>query len=151
MKFEQTSDLIKHARSFHQLIATFLSQTRESLDSPRMQMLLDYLVQHEMDMDTKLAEYEQHASQGLMDTWVQFSTCEAKFKKLQTKLQLPETSVEEVIFLMVSVYDCLIENFELMAKQAEIDDVGNVFTNIAAMERKQKLKIVRNSNMIGDF
>jgi rubrerythrin len=151
MKFEQTNDLIDHAKSFHQLIGEYYQSLEQKTENPRLKMLLDYLIEHERNLQDRLAEYSVNAPNKVMKTWFQFATCDERFHQLKSTLGAEEVSAEDVIVKTICLYDCIIQNFEELAKNAEIDEIRDVFQSIAAMERKEQRKIVRNSRMLDDL
>lgn len=151
MKFERVADLIDHAKSFHLLIADYYQNLRWNAQNPRLKLLLDYLIDHEKGLQDRLVEYSENAPTKVINTWFQFTTCEERFGQLKSSLNAADLSVEDVIVRTICLYDCLISNFEILAKNAEIDEVRDVFNAIAAMERKEQRKIVRNSRMLDDL
>ncbi len=151
MKFEQTKDIIDHAVYFHRVIKEYCEDVRKQSYNPRLHILLDYLIEHEKSREQGILEYGKEASAGIMETWFQFSTCEDQFAKLQDLLKSANPTVENVIKTTISLYDSFISQFETFAAHAEIDEVRDVFLNIAVKEKKEKLKLARNSRMLDDM
>ena len=151
MKFEQIKDIIDHAKSFHQLIGEYYQSLKEKSENPRLEILLDYLIEHERNLQDRLTEYGMNAPKKVMKTWFQFATCDERFHQLKSSLGADEVSAEDVVVKTICLYDCIIQDFENLAKNAEIDEIRDVILSIAAMERKEQRKIVRNSRMLDDL
>ena len=151
MKFEQTRDLIDHVVSFHSMLSAHFLELSEKTDNQRLKLLLDYLVEHERAQACRLAEYAEDAPDHVLGRWFQFSDCEEKFKELKDSLGGEESTVMDVVDLTVRLYDCLIGQFNAFAEGAEVDEIRDVCRSIAALEKKDKLKIVRNSRMLEDL
>ena len=60
MRFEQTKDVLEHARSFHQRISDFYHDLSDQTGQQRLKLLLDYMAQREQE----LAGLHVHARLG---------------------------------------------------------------------------------------
>lgn len=151
MKFEQTRDLIEHVISFHSMLSAHFLELGEKTENQRLKLLLDYLVEHERAQACRLSEYAEDAPDHVLGRWFQFSNCEERFKELKGSLKADQSTVSEVVDMTVKLYDCLIGQFTAFAEGAEVDEIRDVCLNIAALEKKDKLKIVRNAHMLRDL
>jgi hypothetical protein len=151
MKFEQTRDLIDHVVAFHSMLSSHFIEVSEKTADQRLKLFLDYLVEHERAQACRLSEYAQEAPNKVLGMWFQFSNCEERFRELKNTLKSQESTVSEVVDLIVNLYDCLIGQFQEFSESAESEEVRAVCGNIASLEKKDKLKIVRNSRMLEDL
>lgn len=151
MKFEQTRDLIDHVISFHSMLSAHFIEVSEKTENQRLKLFLDYLVEHERAQACRLSEYAEEAPNQVLGMWFQFSDCEERFRDVRKSLQKQESTVSEVVELIVNLYDCLIGQFTEFGESADLEEVKAVCNNIAALEKKDKLKIVRNSRMLEDL
>ncbi len=76
MRFEQTKDILEHTQQFYKLIADYYHLMSDQTHKPRIKMLLDYLSRHEKHLEKTLSEYEDSASEQVLNTWFQFSPYE---------------------------------------------------------------------------
>ena len=98
-----------------------------------------------------MSEYAEGAPEHVLGTWFPFSDCEERFGELKRSLRADPSTVVEVVDLTVELYDCLIGQFAEFAANAEVEGVRDVCSSIAALEKRDKLKIVRNSRMLEDL
>ena len=151
MKFEQTKDIIARAISFHQIIGVYYENCMKNTDNPRLKMLLQYLMDHEKKLLNGLSEYGIKAPSNILHTWFQFSTCSEKFGQLKKRLSHINPSIDEIRELTIDLYECISTQFELMAENADVDEVKQVFQNIANKEKKEQKKLVRNFQLLDDL
>ncbi len=151
MKFKQTKELIYHAVFFHTMIGDHFLDESERTQNQRLKLLLGYLAEHQRDQAKRLSEYGDHAPNKILDTWFQFIDCEERFNQIIHTLEKDETTVEEVIDKTIMLYDCLITHFESFSNLCDTEEIRDVFECIVKLEKKDKLKIVRNVRMLDDL
>jgi hypothetical protein len=151
MTIENTKDIIEHVISFHKLLEDYYTSLVIDCPNQRLKMLFNYLIEHERKMQDGLNEFEIKASQQVMDSWFKFSTCSEQFNQIKANLNLSELTVRNVVELCNRLYDCVIDQFEFLAEKVEIEEVKDVFLNIARLERKEQLRISRNSQQLQDL
>ena len=151
MKFEQAKDIIEFAVSFHRFVGGYYQDCLVNTQNPRLRMILNYLVEHEKKILEGFTEYEENAPVNILETWFQFSTCSEKFNLLKENLNPIKPSIDEVKSLTISLYACIITQFENLAEDAEVDKVKDVFINIAMKEKKEQKKLARNFQLMEDL
>ena len=147
MAFETTKDVLDHAREFHTQLSDFYNLLSRKSEKQRVKLLLDYMSQHEKHLEETLSRYEEEVSERILNTWFQNSppkqvlnTC--KEIGIEGKEDL---TVDDVIEMAVKLDRCLIDLYKDMIKNAETDEVRDVFKNLAEMERRYELELVRNA------
>lgn len=151
MKFKQTKELIYHAVSIHTMMGEHFLDESGRTENQRLKLLLDYLADHQGSQAIRLTEYGESAPDNILDTWFQFIDCDERFNQIMQTLSKDESTVEEVINKTIMLYDCLITHFENFVNLCETEEIRNVFNCIVKMEKKDKLKIVRNVRMLDDL
>lgn len=135
MAFDQTRDVLKHVRQFHQALSRYYEELKESADSERALHLLDHLSRHEQSLDQWLGEYEEQVSNNVLDTYFKYrSECthESKIRDYETK---PLMSVCDITAAAMYFDTCLISFCREMARGALSENVREVFENM--LEREQ--------------
>jgi|GEM_PF-2368152 len=151
MRFEQAKDIVRHAIDMHQMIERhFLSLSGRAVD-PRMKMVADYMVKREAFLQVGLTEFERFAEKAFNETWFEFSVCDARFKQLHGYLQAAEALVDDVLDLIIQLYECIAGVFEALSKEADVGEVREVFANISEMEKRELKKMVRNIQMMNEL
>ncbi|MCK5188869.1 MAG: hypothetical protein KAR12_02310, partial [Methylococcales bacterium] len=97
MRFEQVRDILDHAREFHKCLGEFYQNLVEYEEETRIKMLLEYLGRHEKFLEQGIANFEESASEQVLDTWFQFTQDKATLKLPNSKNIKPDMSVEDVI------------------------------------------------------
>lgn len=143
MRFEQTKDILEHARTFHKYIAEYYRQLKEKSNKERLKMFLDYFEEHERHLEETIADYEESLNEKLLKTWFKMSPCEDVFNKLQALLKKGEDSVDELIKHALQVDDCMINMYKTLAERAEVPKVKELFTDLIQLEENEKRKMVR--------
>ena len=72
MRFEQVKNVLQDVRAFHGRASEFFAGLSDLAEQERVKMLLDYMSLHERELGEKLGAYEQQASEGLLETWMDF-------------------------------------------------------------------------------
>lgn len=151
MRFEQTKDILEHAKSFHKYIAEYYHQLKEKSNKERLKMFLDYFEEHQKYLEETITAYSESLSEKLLKTWFQTSPCEEVFKKLQALLKAGEDSIDELIQLALEVDDCMINMYKTLAEGAEIKNVREIFNNLIQLVENEKRKTVRTLILSADM
>lgn len=150
MRFEQVRDILDHAREFHKKLHEFYQQLASQEKAARIKLLLEYLDGHEKLLEQGIANFEQSASEQILDTWFQF-TQDDEILKLPETLQLKSyMSVEEVIRMGLELDDRLIKLYKDAVENSEVPEVQDVFNNLLAMEQQEERHLVRAALDAGD-
>lgn len=143
--FEQTRDVLDHARSFHHQVAELYQRLEDRVEKERVQMLLDYLQRHEKHLEQSLADYEDEASKWILDAWFQY-TLEEDPSDLLSSVEIREDmSVDDVVRLALRLDDYLIDLYRNMAERADLPEVREVFANLLELEQQDEHQIARNA------
>lgn len=149
--FEQTRDVLDQVRDFHRQVSELYHRLADEAGKERIKMLLDYMSRHEQNMEESLKEYEDEASEMILNTWFQFVPDDSILKSVQDIQLQPDMSVEDVISLALRLDDILIDLYKRMVEEAEIPEVQEVFQNLLEMENQEKHLSVRNSLSVDDI
>ncbi len=151
MRFEQVRDILDHAREFHKKLHEFYQQLANQEESARIKLLLEYLGGHESFLEQGIANFEESASEQILDTWFQFTQDEALLQ-LPEKLDLkPHMPVEEVIRIGLELDDRLIKLYKDALENSDVPEVQQVFDNLLAMEQQEQRHLVRAALDAGDI
>ncbi len=144
-------ELIDHAVLFHRLLASYFAVLLEHATDSRLRLILDYLAEHEKASEEYLVEYGRAASPDILDTWIQFSSCESKLVELRRILLEKKHDVNDIVDTLMQFYECFIEQFQGFALQAENENAREVFQNIVSHEENGKKQLIRNLGMLYDI
>ena len=150
MRYMQVKNMLDQIRDFHGQLAEYYNQVSNSAGQQRIKMLLDHMSKHEKDLQEGLRSYEETASQGTMDTYVDCEYCNEILVTCKQTPIAPETSVEGVIKVAMDVDNCLMRFFREAAQQAETESVREVFRNLVEMEEAELRKLALNALQVAD-
>ena len=149
--YECVRDVLDHAKAFHGELKEKYDALEHEASAPRVKMLLDYLSRHEAHLQESLSDFEEDASAQILDTWFKYVPSEAQLQQIsQIKLD-EDMSIRDVVETALRMDNLLVDLYRDVAEVAVTDDVKAVFTNLLALEEREKHRMVRNSLMAEDL
>ena len=150
-RFKQTKDVLDYVRKFHGQLSEYYDSMSQIAEKERVKMLLDYLSRHEKHIEASVAEFEKDASKNILNTWFQFMPKNFPPDCFEKNGLKPNMSVDEVITVALHFDDCLVELYKVMAKEAEISEVKDLFTTLLKMEQQEERTLARDSLWLKDM
>ena len=147
MAFDQTKDVLEHAREFHQKLGVFYEELKESASKERTRALLDYMSRHEQYLDDCLAQYEEQVSDNVLDTYFKYGSESTKMTAIAEFEIKPEMDLEDVVAAAMHFDACLIDFYREMAQRALSEKVREVFENLLVMEEHEQIEL--SKQMLG--
>ena len=151
MAFDQTKDVLEHAREFHQKLRVFYEELKASASKERTRALLDYMSRHEQYLDDCLAQFEEQVSDNVLDTYFKYgseATTIAEIREFEIK---PEMEVDDVVAAAMHFDACLIEFYREMAQRSLSDKVREVFENLLVMEQHEQIELSKQTLGLGSL
>ena len=145
MAFDQTKDVLKHAREFHRKLGVFYEELKESASKERTRVLLDYMSRHEKYLDDCLALYEEQVSDNVLDTYFKYGSERAKIASIADFEIKPEMEVDDVMAAAMHFDACLIEFYREMAQRALSEKVREIFENLLVMEQHEQIELSKQT------
>lgn len=144
MPTEQVKDILEHTRHFHELISDFYQSLSFQTDKERLKIILDYLSEHEKHLEKAFAEYEKTASKNILDSWLPFTPCTERLANFKKQLKSEEVTTKEIIQKVIELDDYVIDMYRDLVKQADNQDVKDVFYSILDFETHEKRVAMRD-------
>ncbi len=141
MAFDQTKDVLKHARQFHRKLGVFYEDLKESASKERARTLLDYMSRHEKYLDACLAEYEDQVSDNVLDTYFKYGPESTELTAITDFEIEPDMDVDDVVAAAMHFDACLIKFYQEMAQRALSEKVREVFQNLLEMEQHEQIEL----------
>ena len=151
MAFDQTKDVLAHAREFHRKLGTFYEELKESASRERTCALLDYMIRHEKYLVDCLVQYEDQVSDNVLDTYFKYGSESIMMTTISDFEIKPEMDVDDVMAAAMHFDACLIEFYREMAQRALSEKVREVFENLLEMERNEQLELSKQALGIGSL
>ncbi len=145
MNFERMRDVLDHARDFHTELSRHFTTLNSVEQQARVRLLLGYLSRHESHMAEVIRQFEENASEKVLETWFQYTAnLNADAEKLQVH---PNLALEDVIDRASHFDDCLIDLYQTMAQEADLPDIREVCEKLLQMEEEERHG--RTRSMVG--
>jgi len=151
MRFEQAREAIEHAENFHREVGAFYRRLNAGTANPRLNLLLDYLAGREARLGDGLAQYLQSSSDGVLDTWFQYTHDTETLPACPEAHLAGDATVEDVMALARQFHGCLRNLYTEIADSAEPPDVCDVFRSLLEEEEREWKKYSRNVQMLMDL
>lgn len=149
MAFDQTKDVLEHARRFHRKLSEFYEDLKDSADRERTRALLDYLSRHEKYLDESLAAFKDGVSDHVLDSYFRYGSEASPLSKI-TDFEIKfEMQVEDVLAAAMHFDACLINYYREMAQKTMSQKVREVFENLLVMEQNEQLELSKQSLDLG--
>ena len=152
MRYQQTREVMqKLAPEYHRKVKDYFQQLADCDVSPRVRLMLDYLIDHEEQRALALAEYCQLASRHALDYW--FKGVEIPFPQPPADL-IPEAarnSLDELICAAVGYKQRLISYYSHLLERAGSKESRHLFQTLLTQEEKAMKRMIRHAQGLADL
>lgn len=152
MRYQQSREVLqKLAPEYHRKVKDYFLLLAEGEVSPRVRLMLDYLIDHEEQRALALAEYCQLASRHTLDYW--FKGVEIPFPYPPADL-IPEaarTSLDELICAAVGYKQKLIRYYDHLLERATTKEIRHLFQTLLTQEEKAMKRMIRHAQGLADL
>jgi len=152
MRFEQTRAILQHlAPDYHRTISHYYRDLTDGEVSPRVQLMLDYLIDHEQHRALALEVYCHEASEHVLAYW--FKGMEVNFPEAQQDILGEETrtDLDQLIKAAVTYKTTLINYFAHLLEHCTDEYVENLFKTLKYQEEKAMKRMIRHAQGLADL
>lgn len=152
MRFEQTRTILQHlAPNYHRTVAHYYQALAEGDASPRVRLMLDYLIAHEQHRALALGEFCQDASRHVLDYW--FKGLEVEFPEAHAEVlgEAAGTDLEELIKAAVDYKSTLIGYFAHLLEHCREKETLHLFLTLKTQEEKAMKRMIRHAQGLADL
>lgn len=152
MRFEQTRTILKKlAPDYHRKVSEHFQQLAEENVTPRVQMMLDYLVDHEERRAVALAEFCQGAPPKVLEHWLK--GLEVEFPKLFNRLLEEDcrSDLNQLIKVAVDYKQALIDYYRYAAEHCADKKTAVLFEKLEQQEDKAMKRMIRHAQGLADL
>ena len=150
MRYTQVRDMLDQVRDFHGQLAEYYHQLSDSSDQQRVKLLLDHMSNHEKQLQESLRDYEEDASEQVMNTWVDCKYCDEVLATCKRVPIASETSVDSVVKATLDIDNCLVRFYREVAEKVESETVRDVFRNLVDMEESELRQLAFSALQVRD-
>ena len=149
--FKQARDVLHHCQTFHRKVGGYYLTLRGNVVSPRVQLFLDYLVDHENKVADALVDYEESAPSRVMNTWFQTITVTDSLPIFDRVQLNPEMSLNDVLDIGLHFDTVLLDCYRVVRDSVEYAEVRDVFQNLFEFEEQEIQTLVRVAQSTADY
>jgi rubrerythrin len=140
MSFNQTRDILDHAREFHRRLIRFYSDLKHLTEDELTLKLVEDLVDHERQLEARLSDYEESVSDNTLDTFFKYMT--ATTDQSFANYPVPDEIDIDYVIQTTRFFDEKLERFyESMAKKAISVQVREMLENLQHLEQQEQLAL----------
>lgn len=147
MAFDQTREVLEHAREFHQRLSVFYAELRDSTSKERTRALLDYMSRHEQYLDDCLSQFEEQVSNNVLDTYFKYGSEASPISEIREFEINSEMTLDDVVAAAMHFDACLIQFYTEMAQRALSNTIREIFENLLIMEQHEQIEL--SKQMLG--
>lgn len=152
MRFEQTGNILKKlAPSYHLKVREYFQQFSEGEVSPRVRMMLDYLMDHEELRARALAEFCETVPKQVLEHWLK--GLEVEFPKMVDNLLDDgcRYDLNELIRVVVTYKQALIDYYQYAFEHAADPKTSAMFEQLKNQEDKAMKRLIRHAQGLADL
>jgi len=152
MRFEQTRTVLqKLAPDYHRRVSDYFQALADGGVSPRVRLMLDYLIDHEQHRALALAEFCHDAPHQVLEHWLK--GLETNFPEARQEVIEPAaaTDLDRLIKAAVSYKKTLTDYFAYAAEHCSDQETRNVFLALKGQEDKAMRRMIRHAQGLADL
>ena len=152
MRFEQTRTILQRlVPEYHRTVSSYYKELIDGDVSPRVRLMLEYLIDHEKNRAHALGEFCREASPHILDHWfkgVEITVLEADKDILG---EAAKTDLDQLIKSAVNYKTHLINYFAYMLDHTEGKETLDLFQTLKTQEEKAMKRLVRHAQGLADL
>ncbi|WP_303721531.1 aminoglycoside phosphotransferase [Malonomonas rubra] len=152
MRFEQTRNILQRlAPEYHRQVSKYYQQLAAGEVSPRVRLMLDYLIDHEQQRALALGEFCNDTPYQVLEHWLK--GLEANFPVVQAELLEAgaATDLDLLIKAAVGFKRPLIEYFSHACEHCSDEQTSYLFDKLKLQEEKAMKRMIRHAQGLADL
>ncbi len=152
MRFEQTRTILHHlAPEYHRAVSHHYQDLADGQVSPRVRLMLDYLIDHEEHRALALGEFCREASPHVLDHW--FKGMEINFPEARAETidEAARTDLDQLVKAAVGYKRSLIEYFAYLLDHCTNEEALSLFKALKYQEEKAMKRMIRHAQGLADL
>ena len=134
MAYAQVAEILDYALKLQKRVASVCNQRSSTIADEQSKALFERLCHHEKNMQAYLKTYTSEATDGVLDTWIQYSGMEEIDAALEEINAARDGPAEVLLERILSADRHLQELYRLVAEQANAPRVNEFFDTLLEME-----------------
>jgi hypothetical protein len=152
MRFEQTRNILqKLAPGYHRQVSGFFETLAAGEVTPRVRLMLDYLIDHEQHRALALTEFCHDAPHKVLEHWLK--GVEVKFPEArpETLVASAARDLDMLIQAAVRYKRVLIDFFSYAAEHCSDREAEAMFRKLMLQEERAMRRMIRHAQGLADL
>ncbi|WP_438952481.1 hypothetical protein [Porticoccus sp.] len=152
MEIKTFAELIDWTRQLHAHLAHCLNKSIDENQEERARLLLDYLSNHETEMERMVAQFEQQADQKAMQTYV-YDYLSHQPIKISQPCNIPfgKLGFDDICQEVFSLHEQMIELYRTLSSKAEIPEARGLLESLLEMEEHEVMRLATQTGRMSDL
>jgi len=146
--YKTVEEIVDFLETYHQQLHNYFLKYRNTVNSERLQMLLDYISRHEKNIQRVLETIQEKDRDIILKTWIQFVPFT---ETILPEEQLPnrKQNIDSIMQQVFELDDNLIRFYDKMIRQTGIPGpVKGFFQHLITLEETQKTQVAKAAQQI---
>ena len=152
MRFEQVRAILQHlVPDYHRKVSDYYQSMADGEVSPRVRLMLDYLIDHELHRALALGEYCKDTSHHVLEHW--FKGVEIAFPEARqdTLGEEARTDLDQLVKSAVTYKKNLTSYFSHLLEHCTEQEVFNLLQTLKTQEEKAMKRMIRHAQGLADL
>jgi hypothetical protein len=152
MRYEQLHNVLHHlAPTYHRTVSSYYQALAESEVSPRVRLMLDYLVDHEQHRALALGEYCREAAPQLQEQWLK--GLEVNFPEARPEIldAAAATDLDQLVKAAVGYKNTLIDYYAHLLDHCTEKKTLILLQTLKTQEEKAMKRMIRHAQGLADL
>jgi hypothetical protein len=152
MRFEQTRTILKKlAPDYHRAVSQlYLALTEEDV-SPRVRLMLDYLIDHEQHRALALKEFCEGAAPQSLDYWIKGLEFEFPNADIEILGEKAKTDLDHLLCAAITYKTNLLNHFDHLIEKCDDKETSKLFVALKNQEDKAMKRMIRHAQGLADL
>jgi len=149
--YKTLAEVVDFLETYHQQLHDYFLKQKDTMNSERLQMLLDYIGRHEKNIQNVLKTIHEKDRDIILKTWIQFVPLSETLLH-EEQLADPNQDIDGMVQQVFELDDNLIRFYDKMIHQSGIPGPAReFFQHLITMEETQKKQVAQAAQRIKNF
>lgn len=150
--FETVADVVDNAIAIHKGAEELYRELRSKSQNARTQLLLDYMIKHEQQMENSVHNLRRSGSAGVLGTYIQYTLEESPKVYLASLAEVfPDPTADQVCDIGLRLDGYLVELFEGARKEIDAPKAIEFLQDLMNLEALERRKLSQTLNSLHDL
>jgi hypothetical protein len=149
--YKTVAEVVDFLETYHQQLHDYFLKYRDTVNSERLQMLIDYISRHKKNIHNVLETIHEKDRDIISRTWIQFVPFTETILP-EKQLADPNQDMDSMVQQAFELDDNLIRFYDKMVHQSGIPEpVKEFFEHLITMEEQEKAQVAETAQQIKNF